>query len=81
MTGDVPCRILVVEDDERMRSSLRLVLEDEGHLVAEAASGEEAGVGEPLSGGLALVEVVLLGMDGLQLSVATAPPVICPCSC
>ena len=35
-------RILVVEDDERIRASLRLALEEEGHAVDEAASGEAA---------------------------------------
>ncbi len=35
-------RILVVEDDERIRSSMRLALEDEGYEVDEAASGEDA---------------------------------------
>ena len=35
-------RILVVEDDERIRSSMRLALEDEGYAVDDAGSGEEA---------------------------------------
>jgi len=35
-------RILVVEDDERIRSSMRLALEGEGYEVDEAASGEDA---------------------------------------
>ena len=34
--------ILVVEDDERIRSSMRLALEGEGYDVKDAASGEEA---------------------------------------
>ena len=34
-------RILVVEDDERIRSSMRLALEGEGYEVKDAASGEE----------------------------------------
>jgi len=34
-------RILVVEDDERIRSSMRLALEGEGYEVRDAASGEE----------------------------------------
>ena len=35
-------RILTVEDDERIRTSVRLALEDEGWTVEEAASGEDA---------------------------------------
>ena len=32
-------RILTVEDDERIRTSLRLALENEGWVVEEASSG------------------------------------------
>jgi DNA-binding response OmpR family regulator len=35
-------RILIVEDDERIRSSMRVALEDEGYAVEDVASGEEA---------------------------------------
>ena len=35
-------RILSVEDDERIRTSVRLALEDEGWTVDEAENGEEA---------------------------------------
>ena len=35
-------RILVVEDDERIRSSMRLALEEEGYDVDDVGSGEEA---------------------------------------
>ena len=35
-------RILAVEDDERIRTAVRLALEDEGWEVAEAATGEDA---------------------------------------
>ena len=34
--------VLVVEDDERIRSSMRLALEGEGYDVTDVASGEEA---------------------------------------
>lgn len=61
-------RIMVVEDDERIRSSLRLVLEDEGHLVTEAASGEEAlGMVNRYPADLVLVDVMLPGIDGFEL--------------
>ena len=35
-------RILTVEDDERIRTAVRMALEDEGWEVAEAESGEVA---------------------------------------
>ena len=38
----VGTRILAVEDDERIRTAVKLALEDEGWEVQEAASGEEA---------------------------------------
>ncbi|MFM1839730.1 MAG: hypothetical protein RIS37_996, partial [Actinomycetota bacterium] len=38
----VGIRVLAVEDDERIRASVKLALEDEGWIVDEAASGEEA---------------------------------------
>jgi DNA-binding response OmpR family regulator len=38
----VPDRVLVVEDDETVRTLLRLLLEDEGLIVTEAATGAAA---------------------------------------
>jgi DNA-binding response OmpR family regulator len=38
----VPPRLLVVEDDDHIRTALRWALEDEGYQVDEAASGEDA---------------------------------------
>ena len=35
-------RILAVEDDERIRTAVKLALEDEGWTVEDAAAGEEA---------------------------------------
>ena len=40
--ADVSPRLLVVEDDDHIRTSLRWALEDEGYTVEEAGSGEEA---------------------------------------
>ncbi len=60
-------RILVVEDDERIRQSMRLALEDEGYRVDDVASGEEAiasfgdGAHE-----LVLIDLMLPGMDGFE---------------
>jgi DNA-binding response OmpR family regulator len=60
-------RILVVEDDERIRLSMRLALEDEGYTVDDVASGEEAVAHfaiEPPE--LVLIDLMLPGMDGFE---------------
>ena len=60
--------ILLVEDDRRIRTSLRLVLEDEGNTVDEAESAEAAlemlGRREVE---VAIVDLMLPGMDGFEL--------------
>ncbi|MDP8992419.1 MAG: response regulator transcription factor [Actinomycetota bacterium] len=68
MIGGVGACILMVEDDERIRTSVRLLLDDEGHTVVEADSAEEAlRVLERRSVDIALVDVMLPGMDGFEL--------------
>jgi two-component system, OmpR family, response regulator MtrA len=62
--------LLLVEDDARIRSALRLALGDEGYRVIEAATGERAL--ELLANSTQQPDVVLLdlmlpGMDGLQV--------------
>ncbi len=60
-------RILVVEDDERIRQSMRLALEDEGYTVDDVASGEEAVArfaAEPSE--LVLIDLMLPGIDGFE---------------
>jgi two-component system KDP operon response regulator KdpE len=60
-------RILIVEDDERIRSSMRLALEDEGYTVDDVGSGEEAVerfAEEPAE--LVLIDLMLPGMDGFE---------------
>ena len=60
-------RILIVEDDERIRSSMRLSLEEEGWSVDEAGSGEEAlDRFSATSADLVLVDLMLPGMDGFE---------------
>jgi DNA-binding response OmpR family regulator len=60
-------RILVVEDDERIRSSMRLALEGEGYDVDEAASGEDAlDRFAAQSPDVALIDLMLPGMDGFE---------------
>src|SRR3974390_3402521 len=60
-------RILVVEDDERIRSSMRLALEGEGYEVRDAASGEEGlDVFAEAPTDVALIDLMLPGMDGFE---------------
>jgi DNA-binding response OmpR family regulator len=60
-------RILIIEDDERIRSSMRLALEDEGYTVDDVPSGEE-GVArfteQPAE--LVLIDLMLPGIDGFE---------------
>jgi two-component system, OmpR family, response regulator MtrA len=61
-------RILIVEDDDGIRTSLRLALEGDGYAVLEAESGERALellASEPVD--LALVDLMLPGMSGFEL--------------
>ena len=60
-------RILVVEDDERIRSSMRLALEGEGYDVKDVASGEEAlDLFADAPTDIALIDLMLPGMDGFE---------------
>ena len=64
----VGARILIVEDDERIRRALRLVLEEEQYRVAEAATAEEAlEVLGHRPAELVLIDVMLPGLDGFDL--------------
>ena len=61
-------RILTVEDDERIRTALRLALEDEGWEVDEVASGEEALVAfGRMPADVVLVDIMLPGIDGFDI--------------
>jgi len=77
----VSSRILLVEDDERIRASMRLALEDEGYEVDESGSGETAldhFADQPSD--VVLIDLMLPGMDGFeccrQLRRMSAVPVI-----
>jgi DNA-binding response OmpR family regulator len=64
----VGTRILTVEDDERIRTAVRMALEDEGWEVVEAESGEDALVafnGAPAD--VVLIDLMLPGMDGFEV--------------
>ena len=66
--GSVGTRILAVEDDERIRSAVKLALEDEGWTVDEAESGEEAiEKFQSSNPDVVLIDIMLPGMDGFEL--------------
>ncbi|MCU1358763.1 MAG: putative OmpR family two-component response regulator, partial [Ilumatobacteraceae bacterium] len=66
--GDVGTRILAVEDDERIRSAVKLALEDEGWTVDEAGSGEEAiDLFARATPDVVLIDIMLPGIDGFEL--------------
>jgi two-component system, OmpR family, response regulator RegX3 len=58
---------LIVEDDDRIRLSLKLALEDEGYVVRDVATAEE-GLAEHRAtpADLVLVDLMLPGMDGFD---------------
>ncbi len=61
-------RILAVEDDERIRTAVKLALEDEGWAVVEAATGEDAlqhFQREPAD--VVLIDIMLPGIDGFEV--------------
>lgn len=61
-------RLLMLEDDAGLRASLRLVLEEDGYEVLEAADAERALeiVASPPGVDLMLVDLMLGGMDGFS---------------
>jgi DNA-binding response OmpR family regulator len=64
----VGTRILTVEDDERIRTAVRMALEDEGWEVLEAESGEDAvEVFGANPADVVLIDLMLPGMDGFEL--------------
>ena len=66
LTG-VTQRILLIDDDERIRTVLRLALEDEGYVIDEAGSGEEGiTVFNQHAADIALIDVMLPGMSGFD---------------
>lgn len=60
-------RLLIVEDDDRIRLSLKLALEDEGYTVKDVPTAEE-GLAEHKAApaDLVLVDLMLPGMDGFD---------------
>jgi two-component system nitrogen regulation response regulator NtrX len=62
-------KILVVDDEENIRKSLKMILEYEGYSFLEAADGEEALdiIEETVGLDLILLDVKLPGRDGLEV--------------
>lgn len=59
--------VLIVEDDDRIRLSLHLVLEDEGYDVTSVPSAEQALLAqERAAADAVLVDLMLPGMDGFD---------------
>jgi len=66
--GAVGTRILYVEDDERIRGSVKLALEDEGWVVDEAGTGEEAILSfDRTPADVVLIDIMLPGIDGFEV--------------
>jgi DNA-binding response OmpR family regulator len=64
----VSTRILAVEDDERIRTAVKMALEDEGWQVEEAETGEaalEAFNRHPSD--VVLIDIMLPGIDGFEV--------------
>ncbi len=77
--GVMPIRVLVLEDDDGLRASLRLVLENDGYEVLEAADAEHALAHVSESGvDLMLVDLMLNGMDGFTFIARARPQVEAP---
>jgi DNA-binding response OmpR family regulator len=61
-------RVLTVEDDERIRASVKLALEDEGWIVDEAPTGEDAiTIFQSTPADVVLIDIMLPGIDGFEL--------------
>jgi DNA-binding response OmpR family regulator len=64
----VGTRILTVEDDERIRTAVRLALQDEGWEVDEAETGEEAlDMFQRAPADVVLIDIMLPGVDGFDV--------------
>jgi DNA-binding response OmpR family regulator len=64
----VATRILSVEDDERIRTAVKLALEDEGWAVEEADTGEEAlNAFQRHPADVVLIDIMLPGIDGFDV--------------
>ena len=61
-------RVLIVEDDERIRKSVRLALESQGFVVSECETGESALAAFASSPpNVVLIDIMLPGIDGFEV--------------
>jgi DNA-binding NtrC family response regulator len=74
-----PARILVVDDDENIRTTIEAILKNEGYAVDVAANGREAiKKSETAAYNVALIDIRLPDMEGTELLTSirdTAPKV------
>jgi DNA-binding NtrC family response regulator len=65
---DKHARILVVDDDENIRNTMKTILEDEGYIVDLAANGNDAiEKTKKSSYNIALLDIRLPDMEGMEL--------------
>ena len=65
---DRNAKVLVVDDDENIRNTMKTILEDEGYLVDLAASGNEAvQMTQKTAYNIALLDIRLPDMEGVEL--------------
>lgn len=61
-------RILIVDDDESIRNTMKTILEDEGYVVDVAASGKEAlKKTDTTTYNIAMLDIRLPDMEGVEL--------------
>ena len=65
---DKHARILIVDDDETIRTTMKAILEDEGYVVDLASTGEEAiQLTMKTTYNIALLDIRLPDMEGVEL--------------
>ena len=68
MMGAMGTRILAVEDDERIRTAVKLALEEEGWIIEEAETGEAAlEIFHRNPCDVVLIDIMLPGIDGFEV--------------
>jgi DNA-binding NtrC family response regulator len=69
-------RILIVDDDEKIRKTMQAILEDEGYIVDLAATGNEAiKMTQETAYNVAILDIRLPDMEGVELLKLMKDPV------